>query len=89
MLNLLALKFCSSLCMTDSLNELSKPIVKPYVNPEVTYLSKESFKDSRVSNVDVKNSSSLNSAKRAFHLSSLRMMRSNLHPNLMSWYLKP
>ncbi|KAI6703659.1 hypothetical protein NL676_012795, partial [Syzygium grande] len=45
------------------------------MNPEVTYSSKESFKDSRVSNVDVKNSSSLNSAKRAFHLSSLRMMR--------------
>ncbi|XP_056175590.1 uncharacterized protein At4g18490-like isoform X4 [Syzygium oleosum] len=64
-----------SLCKTDGLNELSKPIVKPCVNPEVTYLSKESFKDSRVSNVDVKNSSSLNSAKRAFHLSSLRMMR--------------
>ncbi|XP_039167630.1 uncharacterized protein At4g18490-like [Eucalyptus grandis] len=64
-----------SLCKTSSLNELSKPTDKRCVNPEVTNSSKESFKDSRVRNVDVKNSNSLNSAKRAFHLSSLRMMR--------------
>ncbi|XP_056175599.1 uncharacterized protein At4g18490-like isoform X2 [Syzygium oleosum] len=59
-------------CKTGSLNELPKPIVKICMNPEVTNSSKES---SRVRNVDMKNSNSLNSAKRAFHLSSLRMMR--------------
>ncbi|KAF8028884.1 hypothetical protein BT93_E1530 [Corymbia citriodora subsp. variegata] len=64
-----------SLSKTGNLNELSTPIVKICVNPEVTNSSKESFKDSRVRNVDLKNSNSLNSAKRAFHLSSLRMMR--------------
>ncbi|XP_048141511.1 uncharacterized protein At4g18490-like isoform X3 [Rhodamnia argentea] len=64
-----------SLCKTGSLNVLSKPIVNICVNPEVTNSSKESFKDSTVRNVDVKNSNSLNSGKRAFHLTSLKMMR--------------
>ncbi|KAF8028881.1 hypothetical protein BT93_E1529 [Corymbia citriodora subsp. variegata] len=44
-----------SLCKTGSLNELSTSIVKVCMNPEVTNSSKESCKNSRVRNVDVKN----------------------------------